>query len=54
MVEVLLDLADDTVLDMHYLIRLISHTALMGHHHDGHALLFVEMLEQLHHLHRCL
>ena len=52
MVEVLLDLTDDAVLDMHYLVRLIGHTALMSHHNDRHALILVQLLEQLHHLHR--
>ena len=45
-------LADDTVLDMDYLIRLVRYTALVRHHHDGHILLLVQLLEQLHHLHR--
>ena len=35
---------------MYYLIGFVSHTTLMGYYHDGHSLVLVQLLEQLHHL----
>ena len=49
-----LDLTDDAVLDMYYLVRLIRHAALVRHHDDGHTVVLVQLLQQLHHLHRSL
>ena len=54
MIEILFYLTYDTILDMYNLVGFISHTALMSYHYDGHAILLVQLLQQLHHLHRCL
>ena len=37
---------------MHDLIGLVGHTALVGHHDDSHAVVLVQLFEQLHHLNR--
>ena len=47
MIEILFYLTYDTILDMYNLVGFISHTALMSYHYDGHAILLVQLLQQL-------
>ena len=46
MVQIFFDLADDAVLDVYYLVRLVRHTTLMRHHDNGHAVILVQLLQQ--------
>ena len=39
---------------MNNLIGFVGHAALVGNHHDGHALLLVQSFQQFHHLYRSL
>ena len=48
MPQVLFDAADDAVLDVDNLVRLVGHAAFVGDDDDGHARL-VQVLEDLHH-----
>ena len=50
-VQVLFDGAYHAVLDVDNLVRLVGHTAFVGHDDDGHARL-VEVLQDLHHFDR--
>ena len=51
MVSVVFDASDESVLDMDNLIGLVGYTAFVGYHHDGHSLLLVQFLQQVHHFH---
>lgn len=42
---------DDAVLDVDNLVRLVGYSAFVGYNHDGHAFLFVQLLQDLHHFH---
>lgn len=52
MVDVLIDPADDAVLDMDNFIGLVSNTTLVRHDNDGLVFFLIELLEQFHHLYR--
>ena len=52
MVQVLFYLSNNTVLDMDDLVGLVGHTAFVCYYDDGHALVSIQTLQQLHHLYR--
>ena len=49
--NVLLDLADDTVLDVDDAVGEVGYSALVGHHDDGHIFLLVQFPQKVHNLH---
>ena len=50
-IEVVLDFSYESVLDMHNLVGLVCHSALVGHNDNGDALFLVEFLQQFDYLH---
>ena len=51
MVEVLLNIPDQTVFDMHNLVGFIGNSTFVGHHNDGHSFFTVQLFQQFHYLH---
>ena len=54
MLNVILYLANDTVLDVDYLVCAVGYAALMCYHYYGYALLAVKAAQEFHNLDRCL
>ena len=51
MLLILLNLSNDAVLDVNNAVGLICHAALVRYHYYSHAILLVELCEEVHHLH---